>query len=63
MNKGNNTLNLQGEQHQLPTLPLPVLPTFSGDKATYQKIHMDKLWTMCEIHLVEHDNIMVRIFL
>jgi hypothetical protein len=59
----NSPLNLQGEQHQLPTLPQGVLPTFSGDGVMDPKIHMDLFLNMCEIHLVEHDDVMVRLFL
>ena len=59
----NIPLNIQGEQHQFPTLPQGVLPTFSGDRVMDPKIHMDLFLNMCEIHLVEHDDVMVIIFL
>jgi hypothetical protein len=55
----NSPLNIQGEQHQFPTLPQGVLPTFSGDGVMDPKKHMDKFLSMCEIHLVEHDDVMV----
>jgi hypothetical protein len=40
-----------------------VLPTFSGDGAMDPKKHMDKNFSTCKIHLVEHDDVMVRLFL
>jgi hypothetical protein len=56
-------LNLQGEQHQLPTLPQGILPIFSGDGIMDPKNHMDQFLSICDIHLIEHDDVMVRVFL
>jgi hypothetical protein len=56
-------LNLQGEQHQLSTLPQGVLPIFSGDGSTDLKRHLDQFLVVCDIHLIEHDDVMVRVFL
>jgi len=56
-------LKLQGEQHPLPTLPQGVLLVLSGDKTLDTKRHIDQFLVMCEIHLVKHDDIMVRVLL
>jgi hypothetical protein len=56
-------LNLQGEQHALPTLPQGVFPIFSGDGIMDLRRHMDQLLVVCDIHLIEHDDVMVRVFL
>jgi hypothetical protein len=39
------------------------LPTFPGDGSVDPKKHMEKFLSICEIHLVEHDDVMVRLFL
>jgi hypothetical protein len=54
---------LQGEQHPLPTLPQGVLPVFSGDGSIDPKRHLDQFLVVCDIHLIEHDDVMVRVFL
>jgi hypothetical protein len=59
----NMPLNLRGEQHQLPTLPQGVLPICSGDRVMDPKRHMDQFLAMCEIRLIYHDDVMVRVFL
>jgi hypothetical protein len=59
----NSPLNLQREQHQLPNLPQGVLPTFLQDGVMDPKRHMYMFLNMCEIHLVEHDDVMVILFL
>jgi hypothetical protein len=59
----NIPLNLFGEQHQLPTLPQGALPVFSGDRIMDPKRHMEQFLSMCELHLVEHEDVMVRLFL
>jgi hypothetical protein len=51
------------EKHQLPTLPQGGLPMFLGDEIMDPKRHMDQFLSMCELHLIEHDDIMVRFFL
>jgi hypothetical protein len=56
-------LNLYGEQHQLLTFPQGLLPTFSGDGSIDPKKHVEIFLSLCEIHLVEHDDVMVRLFL
>jgi hypothetical protein len=58
-----NPLNLHGEQHTFPTLPQGVLPVFSGDGIMDPKRHMDQFLSVCDIHLIEHDDVMVRVFL
>jgi hypothetical protein len=56
-------INLQGEQHQLPTLPQGVLPIFSEDWVMDPKIDMDLFLNMHEIDLIEHDDVMVIFFI
>jgi len=55
--------NLQGEQHPLSTLLQGVLPVFLGDGSVDLKIHIDQLLVVSDIHLIEHDDVMVRVFL
>jgi hypothetical protein len=47
----------------LPTLPQGILPVFSGDGIMDPKKHMDQFLSICDIHLIEHDDVMVRVFL
>jgi hypothetical protein len=47
----------------LPTLPQGFLPVFLGDRVMDAKRHMDHFLFICEIHLIEHDDVMVRMFL
>jgi hypothetical protein len=54
---------LQGGQHTLPTLPQGVFPVFSGDRIIDPKRHMDKFLIVFDIHLIEHDDVTVRVFL
>jgi len=42
----NIPLNLQGEQHQFPTLPQGAFPTFLGDGVMDPKKHMDTFLSM-----------------
>jgi hypothetical protein len=56
-------LNLQGEQHPLLTLPQEVLPFFLGDGSIDMKRHIDQLLVVCNIHLIENDDVMVRVVL
>jgi hypothetical protein len=53
---------LQGEQHQLPTLPQGV-PIFYGDRIMDPKKNLDHFLTIFDIHLIKHDDVMVRLFL
>jgi hypothetical protein len=39
------------------------LKTFSGDGKIDAKIHVDFLLDVCDFHLIEHDDVMVRLFL
>jgi hypothetical protein len=39
------------------------LPVFSGDGAIDPKRHMDLFLDMCDFHLIEYDDVMVRLFL
>jgi hypothetical protein len=59
----NSPLNIQGEQHQLPTLPQGALPTFSRDGVMDPKRHLDLFLNTCDIRLIEHDYVMVILFL
>jgi hypothetical protein len=59
----NSPLNLQGEKHPLPTLPQGALPIFSGDGRVDPKRHLDLFLDMCDFHLIQHDDVMVRLFL
>jgi hypothetical protein len=52
-------LNLQGEQHQLPTLLQGTLLVFSRDGAIYPKRHMDLFLDICDFYLREYDVVMV----
>jgi hypothetical protein len=56
-------LNLQGEKHQLPTLPQGILSIFTGDGIMDPKNHMDQFIFICDIHLIEHDDVMINVFL
>ena len=48
-------LNLHGERHQMPTLPQDVIPIFFGDGIMDPENHLDRLLTICDIYLIEHD--------
>jgi hypothetical protein len=56
-------LNLRGEQHELPVLPKGTLKTFSRDGTIDAKRHVDLFLDVCDFHLIEHDDVMVRLFL
>jgi hypothetical protein len=56
-------LNLHGEKHPLPTLSQGILPVFSGDVLMDPKRHMDLFLSICDIHLIEQYDAMVRVFL
>jgi len=56
-------LNFPGEQHTLPTLPQGFLPIFSGDGVMDPKRHMDQFLVVCDIDIIDHDDVMVRVFL
>jgi len=56
-------LNLRGEQHQFPTLPQVIFPIFSGDGIMNPKNHMDRFLSICDIHLIEQNDVMVKVFL
>jgi hypothetical protein len=56
-------LDLLGEQHELPILPKGTLKEFSGDGTIDAKRHVDLFLDVCDFHLVEHDDVMVRLFL
>jgi hypothetical protein len=55
--------NLPGQQHTLLTLPQGVFLVFSRDGVMDPKRHMDKFLSIFDIHLIEHDDVMVRVFL
>jgi hypothetical protein len=56
-------LNLIGEQHELCVLPKGTLKEFSRDEAIDAKRHLHLFLDVCDFHHVEHDNVMVRLFL
>jgi hypothetical protein len=56
-------LNLQGEKHELPILPRGTLKTFSRDGAIDQKIHVYLFLDVHDFHLIEDDDVIVRLFL
>jgi len=56
-------LNLQGEQHELPILPKGTFKTFLGDIVIDPKIHVDLFLDVCDFHVIEDDDVMVRLFL
>ena len=56
-------LDIRGEQHELPVLPKGTLKKFSKDGTIDAKIHIDLFLDVCDFHLVEHDDVMVRLFL
>jgi hypothetical protein len=56
-------LNLMGEQHELPVLPKGTLKEFFGDGTIYGKRHFHLFLEVCDFHRVEHDDVMVRLFL
>jgi hypothetical protein len=56
-------LNLMGEQHELPVLPKGTLKEFSGDGTIDAKRHLHLFLDVCDFHRVEHDDVMVRLFL
>jgi hypothetical protein len=47
----------------LPTLPQGVFHIFLGHGIMDPKIHMDEFLSVCDIHLIEHDDVMVIFFL
>jgi hypothetical protein len=47
----------------LPTLPQGALPTFSRDGRVHPKIHLDLFLEIFYFHLIQHDDVMVRLFL
>jgi hypothetical protein len=40
-----------------------IFPIFTGDGIMDPKKHMDQFLSICDIHLIEHDDVMVRVFL
>jgi len=40
-----------------------VLLVFLGDGIIDPKIHMNRFLSVCDIHLIEHDDVMVKVFL
>jgi hypothetical protein len=56
-------LNIIGEQHDLPVLPKGTLKEFSRDGAIDAKRHLHLFLDVCDFHRVEHDDVMVRLFL
>jgi hypothetical protein len=56
-------LDLRGEQHELPILPKGTLKQISGDGTIDAKIHVDLFLDVCDFHLVEHNDVMIKLFL
>jgi hypothetical protein len=57
------THSMYMEDNTFPTPPQGVLTIFLGDGIMDPKRHMDKFITICDIHLIQHDDVMVRFFL
>jgi hypothetical protein len=51
------------EQHELLILTKGTLKEFSGDGTIDAKRHVDLFLDVCDFHLVEYDDVMVRLFL
>jgi hypothetical protein len=47
----------------MPTLPQGVFPIFSGDGIMVPENHLDRFLVICDIYLIENDDVMVRLFL
>jgi hypothetical protein len=56
-------LNLIGEQHDLSVLPKGTMRKFSRDGVIDAKRHLHLFLDVCDFHRVDHDDVMVRIFL
>jgi hypothetical protein len=56
-------LDLCGEQHEFPILPNGTLKEFSGDGKINAKRHVDLFLDVCDFHLAEHGDVMLRLFL
>jgi hypothetical protein len=56
-------LNFIGEKNDLPVLPKGTLKEFPRDRAINAKRHLHLFIDVCDFHRVEHDNVMVRLFM
>jgi hypothetical protein len=56
-------LDILREKHDLPVLPKCTLKSFSVDKTIDAKRNLDLFLDVCDLHCVEHDDVMVRLFL
>jgi len=56
-------LDLLGEKHEFHVLPKVTLKTFSRDGTIDAKRHVDLFLDVCDFHLVEYEDVMVRLFL
>jgi len=56
-------LNILGEKHDLPFFPKGTLKEFSGDEEIDAKRHLHLFLDVFDFHHVEHDDVMVRLFL
>jgi len=56
-------LNLRSEQHEPPILPNGTLKEFYRDGTINTKINVDLFLDVCAFHIVEHDDVMLKLFL
>jgi hypothetical protein len=56
-------LDFRGQQQRVQTLPQGCLPIFNGDGSRSPKRHMDQFLAMCDMHFINHDDILVTTFL
>jgi hypothetical protein len=52
-----------GQKQWVQTLPQEYLPIFNSDSSKSYQSHMDKLLAMCDMHSINHDDFLVRVFL